>query len=73
MLEIWNHRNKVVFNKGVVDAVEIFSLVQLKGWLWIKHKLSRITLSYSDWHFSPIKCLESFDLVHLFGVRGARW
>jgi len=48
VLKIWNHRNKVVFNRGVVDVVEIFSLAQLKGWLWIKHKLSRITLSYSD-------------------------
>ena len=29
--EIWNHRNKVVFNGGVVDDEEIFSLAQLKG------------------------------------------
>ena len=33
VLEIWNHRNKVVFNRGVVDVVEICSLAQLKGWL----------------------------------------
>jgi len=24
--EIWNQRNKVVFNRGVVDAMEIFTL-----------------------------------------------
>jgi len=48
VLEIWNHKIKVVFNRGIVDAVEIFSLAQLKGWLWIKHKLSKITFSYSD-------------------------
>jgi len=29
--EIWSHKNKVVFNGGVVDAEEIFSLAQLKG------------------------------------------
>ena len=29
--EIWSHRNKVVFNGGVMDAEEIFSLAQLKG------------------------------------------
>jgi len=28
--EIWNHRNKVVFKGGAVDAEEIFSLAQLK-------------------------------------------
>jgi len=61
VLEIWNHKIKVVFNRGIVDAVEIFSLAQLKGWLWIKHKLSKITFSYSDWHFSLIKCLESLN------------
>jgi len=34
--EIWAQRNKVVFNGGVVDLVEVFSLAQLKGWLWAK-------------------------------------
>ena len=29
--EIWNHREKVVFNGGVVDDEEIFTLAQLKG------------------------------------------
>jgi len=31
VLEVWSHRNKVVFKGGVVDDVEIFSLAQLKG------------------------------------------
>jgi len=45
--EIWNHRNKVVF-KGGLDVEKIFSLTQLKSWLWIKFKLKRTTLTYSD-------------------------
>jgi len=40
VLEIWSHRNKVVFKGGVVDHEEIFSLAQLKGWLWLKHKMT---------------------------------
>jgi len=36
--EIWTQRNKVVFNGGVVYAIEVFSLAQLKGWLWAKYK-----------------------------------
>jgi len=54
---IWSHRNKAVFNGGVVDAEESFSLAQLKGWLWIKYILKRNSISYSDWHFSPLKCV----------------
>jgi len=46
--EIWNHRNKVVFKGGFVDAEKIFSLAQLKGWLWLKFKFKRNTLSYLD-------------------------
>jgi len=57
--EIWNHRNKVVFRGGVMDADEIFSLDQVKGWLWAKYKMKRTTFSYSDWHLSPVLCLQS--------------
>ena len=46
--KIWNHRNKVVFRGGVVDANEIFSLAQVKGWLWAKYKMKRTIFSYSD-------------------------
>jgi len=48
VIEIWNQRNKVVFNRGVVDAMEIFTLAQLKGWSWFKHKFKGCTFSYSD-------------------------
>jgi len=32
VFKIWDHRNKVVFRSGVVDAEEIFCLDQLKVW-----------------------------------------
>jgi len=57
--EIWNHINNVVFKGGVVDHEEIFSLAQLKGWLWLKHKSSGTSFSYSDWYLSPVRCLQS--------------
>lgn len=59
--EIWNYRNKVVFKGEVMDVDEIFTLAQLKDWLWMKHKVMRITFSYLDWHFSPVKCLQSLS------------
>jgi len=56
---IWNLRNKVAFRGGVVDEEEVFCLAQLKGWEWFNHRITRTTFSYSDWHFAPVKCLES--------------
>ena len=31
----WNHRNCVSFDRGVVDALEVFALVQINVWSWI--------------------------------------
>jgi len=38
----------MVFSRGIMDFVEIFTLAQLKGWLLLKHKFSTIPFSYSD-------------------------
>ena len=32
---IWRHRNSVTFDRGVVDALEVFALVQVNVWSWI--------------------------------------
>jgi len=48
VLKVWSHKNKVVFKDGVVDADKIFSLAQLKGWLWAKYKIKRTFFSFSD-------------------------
>jgi len=42
-VEIRNHRNKVIFKGGLVDAEKIFNLAQLKGWFYLKFKMKRIT------------------------------
>jgi len=42
-----------------VDADKIFSLAQLKDWLWAKYKMKRTSFSYSDWNFSLVLCLQS--------------
>jgi len=56
--EIWIQRNKVVFNNDVVNAVEIFTLAQLKGWLWAKFKKGEVNFSLAEWMISPLKCLQ---------------
>jgi len=55
--KIWKLRNKVVFNNGVVDDLEIFSLAQLNCWTWVKYCRKRVIFSLSDWNFCPLQCL----------------
>jgi len=43
----------------VIDADEIFSLAQLKDWLWAKYKMMGTSFSFSDWILSPVLCLQS--------------
>ena len=38
----------MVFNRGIVDATKIFTIPQLKGWSWFKHKFKGCTFSYLD-------------------------
>jgi len=55
--EIWIHRNKIIFNGGVVDHLEIFSMAQLKVWTWVTFKVSTAQFSFSDWCLAPMSCL----------------
>ena len=57
---LWEHRNAVVFNDGVVDEVEVLHKAQLKSWLWLKHKSHNFSCSFSDWMLNPWICISSF-------------
>ena len=56
---IWEQRNFVVFNQGVVD-VEIFQMVQLKTWLWLKHMGHSFSYSFAYWMLNPLICIRSY-------------
>jgi len=47
-----------MFSQRLVDSEEIFSLAQVIAWVWMKHKISSVKFSYSDWYFSPYACLK---------------
>jgi len=57
--EIWKHRNKVVFNNGVVDDIEIFTLAHVKAWSWVKFKWHKVNYSASEWFLCPFLNLGS--------------
>ncbi|XP_068498530.1 uncharacterized protein [Phaseolus vulgaris] len=57
---LWEHRNSVVFNQGVVDAEEVFQKTQIKSWLWMKHKAHNFNYSFADWVLNPMSCISSY-------------
>ena len=57
---IWEHRNSIVFKQGVVDVEEIFQMVQVKSWQWLKHKGQPFNYSLVDWVLNLLICIRSF-------------
>ncbi|KAK7342257.1 hypothetical protein VNO80_25202 [Phaseolus coccineus] len=55
--KIRNHRNRVVFENGGVDLVEVFTVVQRKTWSWVTVKERLADFSYSDWCLEPLCCM----------------
>jgi len=37
MSEIWDYRNIVVYRNEIYDGEKIFSVAQIKEWIWITH------------------------------------
>ena len=56
---IWDQKNLITFQQGVVDAEEIFQRAQLKSWLWMKHKAHSSSYSFVDWVLNPTICIKS--------------
>ena len=55
--EIWNHRNNIIFKRGVADVSEVFSLVQVKVWSWVSLNFRSASFSFSDWCLEPMLCM----------------
>ena len=55
--EIWKHKNNIIFKGGVGDAFEVFSLVQVKVWLWVSINCRSTSFSFSDWCLKPLVCM----------------
>jgi len=55
--EIWNHRNYIVFQRGVADAFEVFVLVQVKVWSWVSTNFRLASFSFSDWCLELMVCM----------------
>ena len=56
---IWEQRNSIIFKQKIADAEEIFLVVQLRSWLWLKHRAGPFNYAFSDWHLNPIIYIKS--------------
>jgi len=56
--EIWNHINRLIFNNGKVDEIEIFALVQMNAWTWAQFSGVRVQGSLSEWFINPFEFLK---------------
>jgi len=57
--EIWKHRNKHIFQGGVIDHSEMFTLAQLKVWSWVTSKSVYACFTYYEWCIDPMACMFS--------------
>ena len=57
--EIWKHKNKHIFQGGVIDHSEMFTLAQLKVWSWVTSKSDSACFTYSEWCIDRVACMFS--------------
>lgn len=50
---IWKHRNAIIFRNSSPDADEVFDLIKVNSWLWLKYMVGGISFNYSDWSIDP--------------------
>ena len=55
--EIWNHKNFIIFKRGVTDVSEMFAMVQVNVWFWISAKSRSASFSYPYWCLEPLACM----------------
>ena len=54
---LWIHRNKVIFDVGQVDEVEIFAVAQLHAWSWTKFSGLKLRGTFAEWCMHSVDCL----------------
>jgi len=54
---LWIHRNKVIFDVGQVDKVEIFAVTQFHVWSWAKFSGLKLQGTFEKWCMHPVNFL----------------
>nr|KYP66064.1 Putative ribonuclease H protein At1g65750 family [Cajanus cajan] len=55
---LWLLRNRIIFNDGVLDIMEIVEAIKYRSWKWLSVDLKRDQLLYVNWLMDPISCIK---------------
>jgi len=59
------HRNRVIFEGGQVDEIDIFLQVQLQAWSWARFEKIGFHIIFAKWCLYPINCLKEVKSLRL--------
>lgn len=54
---LWKHRNAIIFRDSGPDVEQVFELIKVNTWLWLKFKVGGVLFFYSDWSIDPKSCI----------------
>ncbi|GKV37508.1 hypothetical protein SLEP1_g45534 [Rubroshorea leprosula] len=53
---VWMARNKKIFDNAEVNLINLFELIQLRSFAWIKARKPKCYFNLSDWLINPASC-----------------
>nr|KYP39460.1 hypothetical protein KK1_039239 [Cajanus cajan] len=57
---LWLHRNKIVFNNGVCDVLEVVESVKYRSWKWLTAGMNHGNIPFVNWLNEPYHYFSSF-------------
>jgi hypothetical protein len=55
---VWRHRNRIIFDNGVVDAAAILEDIKIASWKWWLRKGEAHLSLFYEWSKEPVLCLK---------------
>ncbi|XP_020236751.1 uncharacterized protein LOC109816240 [Cajanus cajan] len=57
---LWLHQNKMVFNNGVCDVLEVVESTKYRAWKWLTAGMSHGSIPFVNWLNEPYHYFSSF-------------
>jgi hypothetical protein len=62
MWNIWRHRNNVIFNGAIPDAINLLNDIKYVAWFWLSNRWGRNSnFSFMSWCLDPLGCISSIS------------
>jgi hypothetical protein len=57
---VWNLRNKVIFNGATPEASTLLEDIKISSWIWLSNRFSRNScIPFSCWCIDHMSCIQS--------------